>query len=494
MSISSPSTVGTSAGTLTTATANSPLQITGLASGLNTNAIIQAELAESELPITNMQTEAAGLQTENNTFSSIQSALTTVQLDAQALGDPTLFNPTQSVTSSNSDLVNATSDNGVGSVIGGSVVTVTQLASSAQRTFTFTSPTAADAITIDGQQVSLQAGATSQDLADSINGNSDMDVWAAATSSGQIVLSSRTTGDNGSNFIQVSDPGSTLAEQTALAQNGQDAKYTINGNPGSSPSDTVSDSTTGATLTIPGVTLTLNGVTASDSPVTVAVQQPTANTQSIEAAVNQFVTDYNTAINLLGTTVSTEPANSSSGGTYNPNSGSLFGDSDLEDLIANLRTSIDTPGAGLPTGTAALSDIGINTGQSTGSVVQSSLQGDLTVNQTQLTAAIQSNPNGVEQVLQQFSSNFFNLVSQAAGPAGTLQDRIEGNSSEVTSLDGQISSMQALYNQQEQAMEKQWASVEATLSQLQSESSAFSSSVTASTSSSSSSTSSSSSS
>ncbi|MGO9902038.1 MAG: flagellar filament capping protein FliD [Solirubrobacteraceae bacterium] len=500
MSISTPTTIGTAAGTLTTATSNSPLQITGLASGLNTNAIIQAELAESELPITNMQTEAAGLGTEDATLTSIQSALTTVQLDAEALGDPTLFSPSQGVTSSNPDLVTATSDSGVGSVIGGSVLTVTQLASSAQRTFTFaSSQTSADTITIDGQQVSVAAKATSQDLANSINGNDNMDVWAAATSSGQIVLSSRTTGEQlnadgtpSSDYINVTDPGSTLAQATetetvngvptdvAMAQNGQNAEYTINGNQGSSPSDTVSDSTTGASLTMPGVTLTLNGVTGSDDPVTVAVQQPTANTATIEAAVNQFVTDYNTAINLINTTVSTQPAATSTG-AYNPNSGSLFGDSDLEDIVDNMRTSIETPGTGLPTGLAALSDLGISTGSSTGSATQSSTAGDLTVNQSQLTAAIQSNPNGVEQVMEQFSSSFFDLADAAAGPSGALQDRIEGNSAEITSLDSQVTSMQALYNQQEQAMEAQWATVEATLSKLQSEGSAFTASTTAAT-------------
>ena len=73
MSISSPTTVGTSAGTLTSATSNSPLQITGLASGLNTNAIIQAELAEAELPITNMQTEVSGLQNDGQRPSARSS-------------------------------------------------------------------------------------------------------------------------------------------------------------------------------------------------------------------------------------------------------------------------------------------------------------------------------------------------------------------------------------------------------------------------------------
>ena len=50
----------------------------------------------------------------------------------------------------------------------------------------------------------------------------------------------------------------------------------------------------------------------------------------------------------------------------------------------------------------------------------------------------------------------------------------------MTMLNGQISAMQTLYAQQQQDMEQQWATVEATLSRLQSQSSAFSSSVNAS--------------
>src|SRR5258708_2729613 len=94
-------TIGTQSGTLTSTGGASPLQITGLATGLNTNSIIQAELALQELPITNLESAKSGLQAMNNTLTSFQTTLQTLGLDAQALADPTLFNPTQQVTSSN---------------------------------------------------------------------------------------------------------------------------------------------------------------------------------------------------------------------------------------------------------------------------------------------------------------------------------------------------------------------------------------------------------
>ncbi len=477
MSTSTPTTVGSSSGTLTTANSTSPLQITGLASGLNTNAIISAELAEAELPITNMQTQVAGLQTEDNTLTSFQSMLQTVQLDAQALGDPSLFQPTQTITSSDSSIVRASSTTGIGGVIGGSTVTVSQLATAAQRTFNFTSPTSADTITVDGTQVAVQAGASITDLVNSINSDSGIDVWAATNSNGQLVLSSRSTG-NQCSFNSVDDPGSTIVEDTTLAANGQDAQYTINGQAGSSPSDTVSSSTSGATLTLAGVTLNLSGVTGSN-PVTVNVEQPAADTQSIATAVNQLVTDYNSAISAMNSTISTEPANSASGGTYNPDGGSLYGDPDLETIVANMRTAMYTPLTGLPTDMSSLSEIGINTGHSTGIAEQSSIAGTLTVNASQLDQAIESNPNGVQQLLEQWSQSMFTQLSNVAGPTGVLASRINGNGSEVTSLNQNITTMQAVYAQEQKTMQEEWASVESTLSQLQSQGSAFSSSYSA---------------
>ena len=119
----------------------------------------------------------------------------------------------------------------------------------------------------------------------------------------------------------------------------QDALYTLNGVAGSSTTDTVTDA-------LPGVTLTLNGVTGTDNPVTVNVQPPTANVAAIESAVNQFVQDYNSAVSSIESAVNTEPTNSSSGGTYNQDAGSLFGDSELEDLLSNMRTTMYTPGSG----------------------------------------------------------------------------------------------------------------------------------------------------
>ncbi len=436
-----------------------PLQITGLASGLDTNAIIQQLMAIDRLPVVNLQRQQSGLQALNSQLTTIQSALQTLAINAQALGDPSLFAPSQTVTSSNPTMVSATTTGSVGAVVGGYEVAVSALATPAQRTFTFTSPAAADTVTVDGQQISLAAGASSQDLVNAINSNSNVDVWATATNANTVVFSDRATGNQTGSYIQVSDTASALTEQTALANAGTNAQYSINGGTTATSS---SNTVTGA---IPGVTLTLNALTPTGSPVTINVGAPAPSTSNIQAAVTTFVNSYNTMIDQINAQLNQKPVSG------DPTQGALFGDEELSNLLGDMRQTMYTPGAGLPTGMASLADIGITTGSASGSSTfsQDSVDGKLTVNATALANAIQSNPSGVESVLQSWSQSFSQVVNAEAAPGGSLDARIQGDSSEISDLGNRIDDLNAALTDRQQALTAQFASLEAALSQSQSE-------------------------
>jgi flagellar hook-associated protein 2 len=111
VSSSSSSSTGYLLSSLGTGTA---MQITGLASGLNTNQIIQEEMSIYSQPVTNLQNQQSGLTAQNTALSSVQSELQTLVSDAMALGDPSLFDTTQAVTSSDPTRVTATSSTGAG--------------------------------------------------------------------------------------------------------------------------------------------------------------------------------------------------------------------------------------------------------------------------------------------------------------------------------------------------------------------------------------------
>lgn len=483
----------TSTSTLTNDGAGGQLQITGLASGINTNELIQAELAVKELPLTNLQDTITALNTENSQLSSIQSSLQTASLDALDLGEPSLFFQSQTVTSSDTSLVTATATQNIGAVIGSTTLSVAQLASASQATFGYTAPSSAgDTLTIGNDQgtqtVAVKAGETNAQIADDINGANNGIAYATVLSSGQLVISSRTTGDGSSNGTGNGNPitlSSTASGSitASSSQAGQDAEVYVNGSttPTYSQNDTMTDA-------VPGVTLTLNGVTPTNSPVTITTGAPAPNTQSIIQAVQQFVNDYNSAIQGIQGAINTAPPSESDSSQANAYTGSLFGDPELEDMLTNVRGSLDTTDSTLTSGYQSLQELGISTGSSTGSASATSTDGMLTINTATLTTAIEQNPGAVQAALQSWSSQFQTTVNNASGPFGSIESRISGNNTEITTLNSQLTTQTEMYNNEEKSLEEQWAQVESTLETLNNQKtslSSFSSSLSSSSSSSS---------
>src|SRR5947199_4043008 len=78
-------------GSSLTSLGGNQLQITGLASGLDTNSIVKALMAAQQQQVTNLQNQQSGLTALNTQLGNIQTALQKVSADAKGLGSPTLF-------------------------------------------------------------------------------------------------------------------------------------------------------------------------------------------------------------------------------------------------------------------------------------------------------------------------------------------------------------------------------------------------------------------
>src|SRR5437879_6079689 len=102
------------------------LQITGLASNLDTTSIINALMALDRKPVTAMTSSQQGLQALNHQLTSIQTSLQTLSLNAGALGSVSLFANSQTVTSSDPSRVSASTTTGAG--VGGYQIDVSKLA------------------------------------------------------------------------------------------------------------------------------------------------------------------------------------------------------------------------------------------------------------------------------------------------------------------------------------------------------------------------------
>lgn len=440
-----------------------PIKISGLASGLKTEEIINALMGVERQPVLRMTEEEAVQAAQKRALQSLQSAMQQLSFSASELTSPTLFQTSQAVTSSEPSKVGA-SLTGSGAGVGGYEVNVTKLANSAQRTYTFTSPEAEDTVTIDGHEFKVEAGQSISELANSINSNSEATVYAAAVNSETLVLSDRETGNQGSSFIEVSDPGGTLVEQEGKAREGQNAQYTIDGVAGESTSNTLTEA-------IPGVTLTLNAVTTVSGPVTIDVNPPEANPSAIKAQVQAFVKQYNSVVELVQQETTTKPPASLQAAAES-GSGTLFGDTELVGMLDSMRQAIYTPIEGLPAEMSSLASIGVSTGAASGSshYSQSAVEGKLTIDEAKLEEAIKSNPEGVEEMLQGWAGSFQTLTSSYGEPGGgTLASRIESDESSVSYIGSQIATMNEMLAIRQQNLEAQYVALEQVISQAKSQ-------------------------
>jgi flagellar hook-associated protein 2 len=451
-----------------TTSGTTPISFSGLASGLNTSSIIQALLSAERLPIThltNQQEKLVGQQTE---LQTIQNSLQQLTFSAFEFTLPSLFEGTQTVSSSEPARIGAAITSGAG--VGGYEVEVTQLANSAQRGFTFTSPAAEDTITIDGREYTLAAGATAKELASKINSDGKGTVYAAVQGEGAIVLSSRATGATGAEFIKVTDVGGTLAEKAGSAKEGKNAEYSVDGVAGTSTGNTVTEA-------IPGVSLTLSALTSA-GPVTIAVQPPSPNVKAIETQLQSFVTLYNETVEAIETQLTTKPvAKPQSAGELS--TGSLFGDATLSSLLFSMRQAMYETIEGLPVEMSSPSSLGVSTGSATGGKAsQSSLAGVLKLDPTKLAAAIQANPEGAKTMMQKWAKTFTSAVNAVAAPGGSLETRINGDSEQIREMKVRVTSMNEILAVRQKALEQTYAHLETVISRNSSQSSWLSSQTT----------------
>jgi flagellar hook-associated protein 2 len=115
-----------------------------LVGNLNTQAIIQAELQQYELPITDLQDQQSTLNSDVSDYQQINTDLATLQTDAAALTTPSDWQQMQA-TSSNSTVATATAAQGTPA--GSIEFTVQQLAAAETMVSSGTVSSTADVVT-----------------------------------------------------------------------------------------------------------------------------------------------------------------------------------------------------------------------------------------------------------------------------------------------------------------------------------------------------------
>jgi flagellar hook-associated protein 2 len=440
---------------------SSPIAFTGLASGLDTESIISSLMAVERQPETLLSYKQAASQAQEDDLNAIKAKLTVLSLAKSDLSSVTLWAPTQTVDTTDPTKVTARRTGGAGP--GGYQVQVTNLASSEQRTFTLGDTSAASTLTLTaagqttGVDIAIGAGATIDDVVSAINGNSSAPVYAVDVS-GQLVLSSKQTG--AANGFAVSGSAALVA---GTVKAGVDASYSVDGTPLTSASNVVANG-------IPGVELTLRAPTSS--AITVNVGAPAPDKAQTIAAVKAFVSAYNDVVDTVRAHLKEQRVPNPQS-TSDARKGDLFGDSLLSGMLDSMRQAVSTTSVGGLT----MAAIGVSTGAATGAAATAdSIDGKLTVDESALSQALDSDPAAVQKLLggmpdtTGFAQSFGAALDPIAQAGGLLDQRIDAAGDEVKLFKGQMDDMDQRLTMREDFLRKQFAALETALSQSQSQS------------------------
>ena len=210
-----------------------------------------------------------------------------------------------------------------------------------------------------------------------------------------------------------------------------DASATIDGVPYDSASNTISGA-------IPGVTLNLLGTTQG-APVSLTVAPDAAQTST---AIDQFVTDYNSAINLVNAQFKLAGSTDSAGNTT-ASEGVLASDATVVNLQSTLEQALNylyAPASGSTT-VSSLRDLGITMNN----------DGTLSVNSATLANALVTSPGDVQNFFQGaalngFASSVYSALNAFTAPGnGAFQVDLNSMSAQSRDLSSQISDFEANY-------------------------------------------------
>lgn len=403
--------------------------------GIDVSSAVSSVIYADRAPERVWQSEQTTLSSQASALQSIESATSSVQTDLQSLNSLSGPLSARDVTSSDSSAVTATAASGT--TTGSHQITVSNLATTgswysseassataslASGSFTITTASGATATITTGSGGDATLNAVASDINSQSLGVTASVVTDASGS--RLSLVSNSSG-SAADFSVTAGTGSTLS--FTQAQQGLNASLTVDGVPVSSASNTV----TGA---ISGVTLQLLSPVASTTPVDLSVQ---TDTSQISSAINQFVSDYNSAIGLLNAQFTFSTSSSSEG--------PLASDSTVRSLQEALMGIASYSGSGSGS-VQSLNGLGITLNE----------DGTLSVDSTTLNSVLANDPTDVQNFLQGSALNGF--ASIAANQMDSFTDPSEGaftvdlNSlnAQNTDLTNQINDFETNYIAQQQ--------------------------------------------
>lgn len=453
----------------------------GLATGIDTKSLISQLMYLERAPERVLQSKQTKLQSKIDIYTQITNLLNSFKTIASSMNTSSTFmGKTTSVGDSTVVGATATSTAAPGS----HTIVVTSLAKN-QRQVTDTGVASADALNFNSGSIVINGGATPVTVTIAEGQNSLNGIAAAINASGanvtasvindgsanpyRLVVTGKDTTNYTFNFAGLTTAPAaptgtpyanpTITQTGPTYQAGAAASFSVDGVAITKTSNTVSD-------VIPGVTLTLLKDGGATTTVTVG-----NDVAGVTKKINDFVGAFNAAMSQINKQ-SDYNASTKQGGV-------LSGDSTLRTVKSQLQSILTTPVSGVTGIYSTLSQIGIKTDYTNGT---------LTIDSTALANALASNFNDVVDlvthnggvtgfaqaqygVAEQFNQVIDTLTHFYEGPSsssnGIISTRVKGLTDSISDITNQISSMEVLMTQKEANLKKQYTAMEQLVSSLQ---------------------------
>lgn len=437
------STTSTSTSSYTTSTSNTSAQSSTVDWSALIEGMVQAKLSKADT----IDAQITENETKISSYQDLQGLLQDLTSKAKALSNPSgTSNASSNVFANRAAYLTANGDVTASSVVSidvdsgtqeGTYDLVVEQIAKAQKVASSTISSNSSELGYDGvfsigtsdeatADITVTSDMTLADLVETINNQTsttgvqatilqvsdgEYELLLTATSTGQTITTSTVSGDDVLNGLGVTDSSGGFVNEVQAAQQ---AKFKLDGVEITRNSNDVSD-------VLDGVTFHLYSTTPTDTSVSVQIAP---NLSTIETAINDFVTAYNS----LRDFVITQNATSSDGTA--DSSAVLFGDSTLRSMSQQLESDLNTMISGY-----SLADLGITFDS----------DNKLEVDTTTLESALNNNFDEVEALFEfqsTFSSTDIRLLARGSNAPTSFTLDVEVDSSGAitsASVDGDSS-------------------------------------------------------
>ena len=417
------------------------ISLDGLASGLDTTALISSIMQVDAIPQTLLKNKSSDIQSMVSALQGLNTKVAALATQATAAAKPGALDLYSATTSSDKVVAATTAAATAGSLD-------FQVNTLAQTQVTVTNkvvgwPYTTMTINSGGQTYTVTPLTSSlDDVVTAVNAaGAGVTASKVAVGGGEFRLQFAATTSGSAGAFTISDAGTTFTD----VKTAQDAEITLW--PGTAAAQTVKSSTNTFADLLPGVSVTAKEVTGA--PVTLTVARDDAG---ITKLASNLVDGVNGIFSLIASKTAVSTTTNTSGTTTS--AGVFAGDSTVRSVNQSILSA-----ASLPVGTppTSPSEIGISITKT----------GSMEFDATKFAAALAADPAGTAAKVQEIAGRIATAATTASDKYdGTLTKTITGQQSEVRDLADRISDWDTRLASRKATLQRTYSGLEVALSNM----------------------------